>query len=155
MNELQNMILIDVKEALFDICFKYEKMLGIEFDNGVDPEIESIAAEAIFDITCKARFKAMDEILRSDSSYSDIVSNLPGIDGLTVAEFVRLCYRSNLNYRIVKESSGGKTEIIFEMIDDLKSGSWDDEEMRSAILQKIECEEDGDEGFFILTYYKR
>lgn len=154
MNELQNMILIDVKEALFDICFKYEKMLGIEFDNGVDPEIEETAAEAIFDIACKARFEAMDEILRSDSSYSDIVSNLPGIEGLTVAEFVRLCYRSNRNYRIVKESSGGKTEIIFEMIDDLKLGSWNSD-MLSAILQKIECEEDGDEGFFILTYYKR
>ena len=154
MNELQNMILIDVKEALFDICFKYEKMLGIEFDNGVDPEIENTAAEAIFDITCKARFEAMDEILRSDSSYSDIVDNLPGIEGLTVAEFVKLCYRSNRNYRIIKESSGGKTEIIFEMIDDLKTGSWNSE-MLSAILQKIECEEDGDEGFFILTYYKR
>lgn len=154
MNELQNMILIDVKEALFDICFKYEKMLGIEFDNGVDPEIEETAAEAIFDIACKARFEAMDEILRSDSSYSDIVDNLPGIEGLTVAEFVRLCYRSDRNYRIVKESSGGKTEIIFEMIGDSKTGSWNSE-MLSAILQKIECEEDGDEGFFILTYYKR
>lgn len=154
MNELQNMILIDVEEALFDICFKYEKMLGIEFDNGVDPEIEETAAEAIFDIACKARFEAMDEILRSDSSYSDIVDNLPGIEGLTVAEFVRLCYRSDRNYRIVKESSGGKTEIIFEMIDDSKTGSWNSE-MLSAILQKIECEEDGDEGFFILTYYKR
>lgn len=154
MNELQNMILIDVKEALFDICFKYEKILGIEFDNGVNPEIETMAAEAIFDITCKARFKAMDEILRSDLSYSDIVDNLPGIEGLTVAEFVRLCYRSNRNYRIIKESSGGKTEIIFEMIDDLKTGSWSSD-MLSAILQKIECEEDGDEGCFILTYYKR
>lgn len=154
MNELHNMILIDVKEALFDICFKYEKMLGIEFDNGVDPEIESMAAEAIFDITCKARFEAMDEMLRSDLSYSDIVSNLPGIDGLTVAEFVSLCYPTDRNYRIVKESSGGKTEIVFEMIDGLKTGSWNSE-MLSAILQKIECEEDGDEGFFILTYYKR
>lgn len=154
MNELQNMILIDVKEALFDICFKYEKILGVEFDNGVDPEIEETAAEAIFDIACKARFEAMDEMLRSDSSYSGIVDNLPSIEGLTVAEFVRLCYRSDRNYRIVKESSGGKTEIIFEMIDDLKSGSWTSD-MLSAILQKIECEEDGDEGFFILTYYKR
>lgn len=154
MNELQNMILIDVKEALFDICFKYEKILGVEFDNGVDPEIEETAAEAIFDIACKTRFGAMDEILRSDSSYSDIVDNLPGIEGLTVAEFVKLCYRSDRNYRIVRESSGGKAEIIFEMIDDLKTGSWNSE-MLSAILQKIECEEDGDEGFFILTYYKR
>ena len=149
MNELNNLIFADVKEALFDICIKYENMLNVTITEGVDGSVEAVAAEAIFEIMSTARFNKMDSLLASDISYKEIMENLPSLEGMTIGEFVKLCYRSDRNYRIVEETKGGNRRIIFEMIGFYRSTAYISPEVLGAVLQKVEAEED----FFTLTYY--
>lgn len=155
-NELYKLIFEDIEEAVFDICIKYEDILNIQISE-VDPAIEKTAAEALYGIICKARFEKINALLNEGGSYTDIVEAFPSLEGLTVGVMSTLFNGADYNYRIVEESAGRNCKIVFESINGNIEGRYEYNDFITRALQKIEAEEseDGEEGFFILTYYKK
>lgn len=153
MNELKEMVLNDISNLFIDIMAKYEGLLGLEFGEDASKKAETVidsAAEAFFKIARSERTDKIDRLMCSDMSYKEILNCLPSLEGLTVEEFVKLCFRSYRNYQIVKETPGGEHKTIFEMIGTRK-GDYPDKSIYNSVLQKVEAEDN----YFILTYYKK